>query len=151
MTKTLREGGGHGKCILMQLREKTRVIHSVRSDQKFLSAPAFFQKQIRNRMDDSFKPRGYFPKMDKNKNKDNQETSELVIGGFYEHYKGMRYKVHGVVRHSETLEELVLYETLYENPRGRMWVRPREMFLQFIDLAGVRTPRFRLLNEPPQS
>lgn len=71
--------------------------------------------------------------------------SELVIGGLYEHYKGMRYKVHGVVKHSETLEELVLYETLYENKHGKMWVRPKEMFLEYIELKGEQVPRFRFI------
>ena len=69
--------------------------------------------------------------------------SELVIGGLYEHYKGMPYKVHGVVLHSETLEELVYYETLYENPSGKMWVRPKKMFLENVTINGVEQPRFR--------
>lgn len=38
----------------------------------------------------------------------------------------------GLVRHSETLEELVLYETMYENEHGRTWVRPKEMFFEKI-------------------
>lgn len=70
---------------------------------------------------------------------------ELVIGGLYEHYKGMRYRVHGVVRHSETLDELVHYEALYENKLGKMWVRPKEMFLETIEVNGVRRPRFQYL------
>jgi len=74
-----------------------------------------------------------------------KNKSELVIGGQYEHYKGMPYKVHGVVRHSETLEELVLYETLYENKQGKMWVRPKEMFLEYIELKGEKVPRFRFI------
>ena len=73
------------------------------------------------------------------------QNQELVIGGLYEHYKKKPYKVHGVVRHSETLEELVLYETLYENPSGKMWVRPKAMFLENIELNGQNVPRFRYL------
>lgn len=76
--------------------------------------------------------------------KENPQHS-LVIGGLYEHYKGKRYKVHGTVRHSETLEELVLYETLYENELGKMWVRPKSMFLEFVERNGVSAPRFRFL------
>lgn len=75
------------------------------------------------------------------------ETSKLVIGGLYEHYKGMRYRVHGVVRHSETLEELVLYETLYENKLGKMWVRPKAMFLETVVIEGVEKPRFRFVTK----
>lgn len=73
------------------------------------------------------------------------EASPLVIGGLYEHYKGKRYKVHGLVRHSETLEELVLYEALYPNDLGKMWVRPKAMFCESITLNGHIVPRFRSL------
>jgi hypothetical protein len=70
--------------------------------------------------------------------------SDIVIGGLYEHYKGKQYRVHGVVRHSETLEEMVYYEFLYENDLGKMWVRPKAMFLEMIEVGGVKTPRFSL-------
>lgn len=73
-------------------------------------------------------------------------NSPLVIGGIYEHYKGKQYRVLGVVRHSETLEELVYYETLYDTPYGRMWVRPKEMFLGTIEIDGRVVPRFRSLS-----
>lgn len=49
----------------------------------------------------------------------------------------------GVVRHSETLEPLVLYRPLY-NDSG-LWVRPYAMFFEAVDVNGVRTPRFALL------
>lgn len=66
----------------------------------------------------------------------------LVVGGVYEHYKGPRYRVLGLVRHSETLEELVYYECLYDNPNGQFWVRPRAMFEGTIVVDGVERPRF---------
>lgn len=71
-----------------------------------------------------------------------------VETGLYEHYKGMRYRVHGVSRHSETLEPLVVYETLYENPLGRLWVRPAAMFKETVTIDGVVKPRFKKLTEP---
>jgi len=40
--------------------------------------------------------------------------------GIYEHYKGKRYRVLGVARHSETQEELVVYQELYGD--GNLWV-----------------------------
>lgn len=61
---------------------------------------------------------------------------------FYKHYKNKPYKYIGVVRHSETLEEMALYETLYENKSGRLWVRPKDMFFENIVLEGVTRPRF---------
>ena len=70
-----------------------------------------------------------------------------VETGLYEHYKGMRYRVLGVSRHSETLEPLVVYETLYENPLGRLWVRPAAMFKETVTIDGTVKPRFKKLTE----
>ena len=67
---------------------------------------------------------------------------EPIIGGIYQHYKGPRYRVLGVAKHSETLEELVYYECLYDNPNGQYWVRPKEMFMGTITLGGVVRQRF---------
>jgi len=66
----------------------------------------------------------------------------LIPGAIYQHYKGGKYRVHGLVRHSESLDELVLYETLYENKLGKMWVRPKEMFLERVQIDGQWIPRF---------
>jgi hypothetical protein len=60
--------------------------------------------------------------------------------GRYRHYKGGEYEVLGVVRHSETLEPMVLYRALY-GERG-LWVRPHAMFFESIESDGVRKPRF---------
>jgi GNAT superfamily N-acetyltransferase len=49
----------------------------------------------------------------------------------------------GLARHSETLEEMVIYETRYENARGKVWVRPKEMFFESVDVDGKSVPRFR--------
>ena len=61
--------------------------------------------------------------------------------GRYRHYKGGEYEVLGVVRHSETLEPMVLYRALY-GERG-LWVRPYAMFFGNIEVNGVREARFR--------
>jgi hypothetical protein len=63
--------------------------------------------------------------------------------GLYQHYKGKRYMVLGVAKHSETLEELVVYITLYENEEGQIWVRPLSMFLEDVEVNGEKVPRFR--------
>lgn len=62
--------------------------------------------------------------------------------GIYQHYKGPKYRVLGLVRHSETLEELVYYECLYANANGQFWVRPRAMFEGDVVVDGVTQPRF---------
>ncbi|MEV1130266.1 DUF1653 domain-containing protein [Agromyces sp. NPDC049794] len=61
--------------------------------------------------------------------------------GVYEHYKGARYEVLLVARHSETEEELVVYRQLYGD--GSAWVRPLAMFSETVEVDGVRMPRFR--------
>ena len=65
--------------------------------------------------------------------------------GTYEHYKGKRYKVIGVAKHSETLEDLVVYRALYGD--YDLWVRPLEMFLEEVEVNGVKTPRFKFISE----
>lgn len=63
--------------------------------------------------------------------------------GVYKHYKGGTYQVLGVARHSESLEKLVVYEALYENSLGKLWVRPLAMFLEEVVVDGKRIPRFK--------
>jgi len=63
--------------------------------------------------------------------------------GRYRHYKGGEYEVLGVVRHSESLEALVLYRPLY-NETG-LWVRPLAMFVEQIEINGRTQPRFALV------
>lgn len=68
---------------------------------------------------------------------------ELVIGGKYQHYKGNYYKVIGVAKHSETLEELVIYQALYGD--NELWARPKEMFLDKVSVEGVEKDRFKYI------
>lgn len=63
--------------------------------------------------------------------------------GHYRHYKGNNYTVIGVARHSETDEELVVYRPEY-GERG-LWVRPKAMFLESVEVDGVPVPRFDYL------
>lgn len=60
--------------------------------------------------------------------------------GFYRHYKGKRYEVVGVARHSETLAPMVVYRALY-GEHG-LWVRPAGMFTETVIVDGRPTPRF---------
>lgn len=70
-------------------------------------------------------------------------AQSIVVGSLYEHYKGLRYKIIGIARHSETLEELVVYQALYGE--GGIWVRPLAMFLENIVINGQSQPRFKLV------
>jgi hypothetical protein len=70
-------------------------------------------------------------------------AGSIVIGGIYEHYKKKRYKILAVARHSETLEELVVYQALYGNQH--IWVRPVSMFLEQVSIEKKSQPRFQLL------
>jgi hypothetical protein len=73
-----------------------------------------------------------------------QASHFIKIGGLYQHYKGLNYKVLGIARHSETLEELVVYQALYGE--GGTWVRPLGMFLEKILVEGNLKPRFKLID-----
>ena len=66
---------------------------------------------------------------------------ELKIGGIYRHYKGNRYKDVGVAKHSEPVEEMVVYEALYGE--GGLWVRNKEMFLENVVINGETVERFK--------
>ena len=68
--------------------------------------------------------------------------------GKYEHYKGKQYEVVGIARHSETLEELVVYKALYHSEEfgdNAIWARPKSMFLEEVEIDGKKVPRFKIL------
>lgn len=78
----------------------------------------------------------------------NDELSKIAKSfklGIYEHFKGNRYEVIGVARHSETLEEMVVYRALYGE--YDLWVRPLKMFLEEVEKDGRRIPRFRYVGD----
>ena len=70
-----------------------------------------------------------------------------VIPGVYEHYKGRKYLVIGTAAHSETMERLIVYVALYDSPGPRLWVRPRAMFEEMVEVEGKPVPRFRYLGQ----
>lgn len=65
--------------------------------------------------------------------------------GKYRHYKNKNYQVIGVGRHTETLEEVVLYQSLYG--AGDLWVRPASMFEEDVEYEGKIQKRFTLIEE----
>lgn len=71
----------------------------------------------------------------------------LPTPGIYRHYKGNDYRLLGMARHSETLEDMVVYQALYGD-QG-LWVRPAGMWSEEVLHQGRMQPRFCLLAEPP--
>ena len=67
---------------------------------------------------------------------------EIIIGKTYRHFKGNLYKVIGFAKHSETLEDMVIYSPL---KTGDSWVRPLSMWNEVVDDKG--TLRFTLIEE----
>lgn len=65
--------------------------------------------------------------------------------GKYRHYKGKEYEVIGTAKHSETLEELVVYQALYGD--NELWIRPKEMFLEKVLVNGKEVFRFEYIGE----
>lgn len=74
---------------------------------------------------------------------------ELKLGK-YEHYKGKQYEIIGFARHSETLEDLVIYKALYNSEefgKNALWARPKSMFLENVNIKGKELPRFKYLGQ----
>ena len=65
--------------------------------------------------------------------------------GKYRHFKGNEYRVIGMARHSETMEEMVVYQALYGE--GGLWVRPAAMWNEQVNRDGYRGPRFAYIGE----
>ena len=60
--------------------------------------------------------------------------------GRYRPFKGNEYEVVGIASHSETLEPMVVYRALYG--QGGLWVRPADMWNEWVDRADYHGPRF---------
>ena len=73
----------------------------------------------------------------------------LIEGATYEHVKtGKQYKILTIARESKTLEELVIYEALYDNKVSKIWARTKESFLgDALSPDGTTHPRFRLIKK----
>jgi hypothetical protein len=67
--------------------------------------------------------------------------------GKYKHFKGKFYNVIGVAKHSESLEEFVVYEALYDNPESKIWIRPKKMFNEIVERDGEKHKRFKYIGD----
>ena len=69
--------------------------------------------------------------------------------GIYQHYKGKYYEVIGIAKHSETLEDLVVYRAKYDSEEfgnNALWVRLLSMFKGTVEVNGERINRFRFVD-----
>lgn len=65
--------------------------------------------------------------------------------GIYRHFKGKLYRLLYVAKHSETMEDMVVYQALY-GERG-IWVRPAAMWSEHVDREDYHGPRFYPVTE----
>ena len=71
------------------------------------------------------------------------EKAQSIKPGLYQHFKGGKYEVIGVARHSENKnQEFVVYRSL---DHGTLWVRPLAMFLENLERNGYNGPRFKFI------
>jgi len=72
---------------------------------------------------------------------------EVKIGK-YQNWRGNFYEVIGVGKNTETMEDFVVYKSLYEVPEfplGSIWIRPKEMFLGEKEVNGKKMLRFKFV------
>jgi len=70
---------------------------------------------------------------------------EEIKKGIYRHYKGNKYRILNEVKNSETQEEMVVYQDI--NDEKKIWVRPKKMFLEEIEVKEEKKPRFEFIQE----
>jgi len=69
----------------------------------------------------------------------------MIKPGRYRHFKGNEYEVIGTAKHSETLEEMVVYRALYGE--FGLWVRPAKMWEEIVERDGKTYQRFTYLGD----
>ena len=73
---------------------------------------------------------------------------EEIKKGRYRHFKGKEYEVLFVAKHSETLEDMVVYRALYGD--GGVWVRPASMWNETVERDGQVYRRFTYISDAPE-
>ena len=74
-----------------------------------------------------------------------EEEKNRLIGREFRHFKGNHYRLEGFAKHTETLEDMVVYRALYGE--YGLWVRPAKMFFETIERDGKRIKRFALVED----
>lgn len=70
--------------------------------------------------------------------------------GIYQHYKGNNYRIIGIARHSDTMEDIVVYQWLYNSPEfwpNPLRVKEKKLFEQTVEIDWKQVPRFTFLRE----
>ncbi len=76
-----------------------------------------------------------------------EEAVNLILPGRYRHFKGNKYEVVGIARHSENECAMVVYRALYGD--NALWVRPAEMWIENVTRDGRTFPRFTKISGTP--
>ncbi|MDQ3090047.1 MAG: DUF1653 domain-containing protein [bacterium] len=72
----------------------------------------------------------------------------MIKTGLYIHTKSRKkYRVMGIAKHSETLEDFVVYEAQYDNELSKLWIRPVKMFDEEIEINSKMIKRFEYIGE----
>jgi hypothetical protein len=83
------------------------------------------------------------------RNREQQIVAQVPIGAIFEHFKGKKYKIIEIGRHSETLQLQVVYQSLYDSAEfgdHAIWIRPLEMFLETVVIDEQEVPRFHRIS-----
>lgn len=72
-------------------------------------------------------------------------SSDVIKPGIYRHYKNKEYEVIDCAKHTETEEEFVVYRNLYG--QQRLWIRPKSMFIEYVEINGKKIPRFQYIKD----
>ena len=69
----------------------------------------------------------------------------MIELGLYRHFKGNKYRVLSIAKHSETQEEMVVYQALYGD--NGIWVRPLWMWDELVEVEGRKVKRFTKIED----
>jgi hypothetical protein len=78
---------------------------------------------------------------------------ELVIGGKYRHYRGGIAEIICIAKHTESVEDLVVYKYEYapddtiHDFHYPFWARPKGMFFDEVEVNGEMVSRFTSMEE----
>ncbi len=78
-------------------------------------------------------------------NNDIHLGDQPLIGTIWQHYKGKKYKVIAIGKHSETLEDMIVYQGQYSSKEfgpNPIWMRPLKMWEELVEYDGKKVPRF---------